>query len=255
MRNSESSPIESVDRALQLILLMRETGPVSVKAAAAHLQVAPSTAHRLLSALAFRGFSIQDRERRYRTGPVLAERSAEDFSIHVLRENARDALIKLHEAVGETVQLMVMRGGNIVFIDGIESQAALRVGMRVGDQMPAFVSAGGKVMLAQLSNAELEELYRGGLPAWPTGRITSLAMLKRSMTKIRRAEFGTNFEETEQGVIGLGVSINDAAGRPIAALTIAAPSIRFRREDMPAYVEALRTAAAAIQERLRMATP
>jgi IclR family transcriptional regulator, acetate operon repressor len=253
MSNPNASPVESVDRALQLILLMREDGSVSVKTAAEYLNVAPSTAHRLLSALAFRGFSVQDRERRYRTGPVLAERSAEAFSIHVLREQAREALMELHEAVGETVQLMVMRGGNIVFIDGVESKSALRVGMRVGDQMPAFVSAGGKAMLAQLSNAELEELYRSGLPAWPTSRITSLAMLKRSMTKIRRAEFATNFEETEQGVVGLGVSVNDAAGRPIAALTTATPSIRFRREDMQAYIEALRTAASAVEDRLREA--
>ncbi|WP_139007062.1 IclR family transcriptional regulator [Arthrobacter crystallopoietes] len=253
MRNVETSPVESVDRALLLILLMRSAGPISVKAAAEHLNVAPSTAHRLLSALTFRGFSVQDRERRYRAGPALSERGAESFSVHLLRVNARSALMALHEAVGETVQLMVLRGGSIVFIDGVESTSALRVGMRVGDQMPAFVSAGGKAMLAQLSNTELEELYRGGLPPWPTGRITSLALLKRNMTRIRRAEFATNFEETEQGVVGLGVSINDAAGKPIAALTTATPSIRFRREDMPAYIEALRTAAAAVEDRLRAA--
>ncbi|MGW6172211.1 IclR family transcriptional regulator [Arthrobacter sp. NPDC055138] len=253
MRNAEASPVESVDRALLLVLLMRSAGPVSVKAAAEHLNVAPSTAHRLLSALAFRGFAVQDRERRYRAGPVLSERSAETFSVQMLRENARPALLALHQAVGETVQLMVLRGGNIVFVDGVESQATLRVGMRVGDQMPAFVSAGGKAMLAQLSNVELEELYRGGLPSWPTGRIDSLATLKRNMTKIRRAEFGTNFEETEQGVIGLGVSINDAAGKPIAALTTATPSIRFKRDEMPDYVSALRAAAAAVEERLQKA--
>jgi IclR family transcriptional regulator, acetate operon repressor len=255
MRNPESSPVESVDRALQLLLLMRREGPVSVKTAAEHLDVAPSTAHRLLSALAFRDFAAQDRERRYRLGPALSERSAESFTVNMLRQHSRAALQTLHRYVGETVQLMVLRGGNIQFIDGIECELTLRVGMRVGDQMPAFVSAGGKAMLARLNNAELEELYRGGLPPWPTGRITSMAMLKRSMTKVRRAEFATNFEETEQGVIGLGVSINDLDGRPIAALTTATPSIRFRRTEMPDHVQALRTAASTIGEQLQLAAP
>lgn len=255
MPNAETSPVESVDRALVLLLMMREQGPVSVKTAAAHLDVAPSTAHRLLSALAFRGFASQDRERRYRLGPAFADKAVETFSINRLREYARRPLLELHNRLGETVQLMVLRGGNIQFIDGVESESTLRVGMRIGDQMPAFVSAGGKAILAQLSNAELEELYRGGIPAWPTSRISSLAMLKRSMTKVRRAEFATNFEETEQGVVGLGVSISAATGRPVAALTTATPSIRFRREDMATHVEALRKAAASIEEQLAQAAP
>lgn len=255
MRNLDASPVESVDRALLLILLMRRDEPLSVKAAAEHLDVAPSTAHRLLSALAFRGFCVQDHERRYRPGPALSGHAAEVFTVQVLRERARGALAALHAAVGETVQLMVLRGGNVQFIDGIESDSSLRVGMLLGAQMPAFVSAGGKAMLAQLSNEELDELYRDGLPPWPTGRITSLAMLKRSMTKVRRAEFGTNFEETEQGVVGLGVSVNDTADQPIAALTTATPSIRFRRADMPAYVDALRAAAATLGQQLRQDLP
>lgn len=152
--------------------------------------------------------------------------------------------------MGETVQLMVLRGGNIQFVDGIESGRTLRVGMRVGDTMPAFVSAGGKAMLARLTNTELEDLYRSGMPSWPTGRIANIASLKRSMTKVRRAEFGTNFEETEQGVVGLGVSVNDRDGRPIAALTTATPSVRFDRSAMPEHVEALRRAATAISSEL-----
>jgi DNA-binding IclR family transcriptional regulator len=255
MKNEGASPVESVDRALLLLELMRAEGAVSVKAAAEHLGVAASTAHRLLSALAFRGYAAQDRERRYRLGPALSQRSAEPFSLQVIRQNAREAMVDLQRTVGETVQLMVLRGGQIQFVDGIEPELSLRIAMRIGDTMPAFVSAGGKAMLAQLSNVELEELYRSGLPPWPTGRITSLAALKRSMSKVRRADFGTNFEETEQGVIGLGVSINDRDGRPVAALTTATPSIRFDRADMPKHVEALRAAASRIAQQLQQAVP
>ncbi|HJX76776.1 IclR family transcriptional regulator [Glutamicibacter sp.] len=247
---NKSSPVESVDRALLLLMRMRDQGPLSVKAAAEQLDVAPSTAHRLLSALTFRGFAAQDHDRQYRLGPALSDRSAEAFSTQLIRKHAHESLVELQETVGETVQLMVLRGGNIQFIDGIESKRTLRVGMRVGDKMPAFVSAGGKAMLARLTNTELEDLYRSGLPNWATGRITNMATLKRGMTRIRREGFGTNFEETEQGVIGMGVSINDAAGRPVAAITTATPSIRFERADMPAHLTALHRAAEGIATRL-----
>ncbi|GAB3250310.1 hypothetical protein GCM10027562_09790 [Arthrobacter pigmenti] len=147
--------------------------------------------------------------------------------------------MELQKTVEETVQLMVMRGGNIQFIDSSTASSRRRHcawGMRVGDKMPAFVSAGGKAMLARLANSELEDLYRTGLRPWPTGRIDTLATLKRNMTKVRRVDFATNFEETEQGVVGVGVSINDPDDRPVAALTTATPSIRFNRADMPDHV-------------------
>ena len=248
--DTKSSPVESVDRALLLLMQMRDHGSLSVKAAAEQLDVAPSTAHRLLSALAFRGFAAQDHDRQYRLGPALSERRAEAFSTQLIRKHAHEALVEMQQTVGETVQLMVLRGGNIQFIDGIESNRTLRVVRRVGDKMPAFVSAGGKAMLARLTNTELEDLYRTGLAKWPTARITSMATLKRSMTKIRREGFGTSFEETEQGVVGMGVSINDADGRPVAAITTATPSIRFERADMPTHLAALRRAAEDITTQL-----
>ena len=248
---NKSSPVESVDRALLLMLAMRDAGPLSVKAAAELLDVAPSTAHRLLTALAFRGFAAQGHDRTYRQGPELSGRTPQFLSTQQLRKHAQAALVRLQGTVGETVQVMVLNGGNIQFVDGVESTRNLRVGMRIGDMMPAFVSSGGKAMLARLTNAELEELYRSGLPPWPTSKTTTLAALKRSMTKIRRDGFGTSFEETEQGVVGLGVSINDPDGRPVAAVTTATPSIRFDRSAMPGHIEALQLAAAEIMEKLR----
>lgn len=248
MATTETAPIESVDRALQLILLLRESGPISVKAAAEHLGVAPSTAHRLLSALAFRGFVRQDKARQYRAGPVLVHHEDTTISLNRLRECSRQPLLHLHEKVAETVQLMILRGPNIQFIDGVEAESTLRVAMRFGDQMPAFASAGGKAILAELGNNALEQIYRRGLPAWPTSRITTMAQLKQDMATVRRNEFGTNFEETEQGVIGVGVAILDASGAPIAGLTTASPSVRFRRERLDLHVGALREAATEVAE-------
>ncbi|GAA1498792.1 IclR family transcriptional regulator [Paeniglutamicibacter kerguelensis] len=247
---NKTSPVESVDRALVLMMAMRDGGPLSVKAAAELLGVAPSTAHRLLNSLAYRGFAAQSHDRTYRQGPEFSGRSAQPVSTEQIRQVAQAAMQQLQAAAGETVQLMVMYGGHIQFIDGVESKRTLRIGKLVGNLMPAFVSAGGKAMLARMTNTQLEDLYRSGLLSWSTSKITTPSLLKRHMTKVRRDGFGASIEETEQGVMGLGVSINDPHGVPVAALTIATPSVRFDRSAVNANVEALHRAAATVTEAL-----
>jgi IclR family transcriptional regulator, acetate operon repressor len=243
------SPIESVDRALVLLNLLRSQGSVSVAEAAEHLGVAPSTAHRLLNALAFRGFARQNHLRRYLVGPAFSTTPLRSPVLAGLRDAARPALEHAHAQTGETVQLMVLRGGDILFLDGIESPRGLRVAMRRGDTMPAFTSAGGKALLSRLPNRELEEVYRAGVPDWPTAKIHSLATLKKRMTRIRHDGYATNLEETEQGVIGIGIAVVDSVGRPLAGLTTATPSIRFTRADIPRHVEVLRQAAEILERR------
>ena len=247
---ADGAPLQSVDRALQLTLLLREGRQLSVQEAAEVLGTAPSTAHRLLSALARRGFAAQDRDRRYVAGPVFVPQSAQ-VNTGVLRRLAYPVLQDLHERVGETVQVMVLKGPSILFIDGIENIGrSLRVGMRMGDEMPAYCSAGGKALLAEMTNQDVEHLYRGGLTPWPTARFTSLNALKRHLATVRRLGYGTNVEETERGVHGLGVSVHAPTGSRVAALTTALPSVRFRRQDVPRYVEALALAREALEKAL-----
>ena len=83
--------------------------------------------------------------------------------------------------------------------------------------MPAYCSAGGKAILAEFGNVEVEQIYRGGLTPWPTARIHTLPALKRQLAAVRKAGYAASLEETEQGVSGLGVCIRDATGKPVAA--------------------------------------
>jgi DNA-binding IclR family transcriptional regulator len=251
MQNIESpSKLESVDRALQLLIILRGGESISVKAAGERLGVAPSTAHRLLGALVARDFAIQDRERRYRAGPQLTPHGEANFSANQLRQVGRPALQKLYSDINDTVQLMILTGPHIRFIDGIESEEALHVKARMGDLMPAYCSAGGKAILAELGNIELEKIYRGGLTPWPTARIHAMPALKRQLATVRKAGYATNFEETEQGVSGLGVCIRDPSGKPIAAYTTAIPTARFQKSMVADHVQSLHEAAAMTEKGL-----
>jgi IclR family acetate operon transcriptional repressor len=247
----EPTVVESVDRALQLLVMLREGEPVSVKAASERLDVAPSTAYRLFATLTTRGFAVQDDDRRYRAGPELIARAVDQVSLDMLRRATRPVLQELHEEIGDTVQLMVLVGSNIQFIDGIESNSALRVAARMGDQMPAYCSAGGKAILAGLPWSEVQRRHQGGLPRWPSAKITSMQKLQEELAHTRTARYGINSDETELGVTGVGVTIHDRAGDPVAAFTTAIPTARFERKNLAHYVEVLTKAANAASERLQ----
>ena len=254
MRESAPSPVESIDRALRLLTLLQSGQALSVTDAAAELDVVPSTSSRILAALAHRDFALQGPDRRYRVGPAMLGHDAELVTVSMLRAAATQALSNLHRSHGETVQLMVLQGAYIKFIDGIESEAPLRVGVRNGDRMPAHCSAGGKALLASLPNTDVEAIYRSGFPTWPTARLTDIASLKRQLTTVRRRGYGLNHEETEQGVSGAGVAVLDVVGRPVAAITTAVPSTRFAQHDLAQITSALMQAKHEVETQLAAAT-
>jgi IclR family transcriptional regulator, acetate operon repressor len=234
MRNTPEGPAvnESVDRALVLLVHLRDNAPLSVTDAANHLGIAPSTAHRLLTTLVQRNFAEQTPDRKYVPGQELLSGGPEPVTVARLREIVRPAMVSVAQTLRETVQLVVLRGRNIEFVDGIEGENLLRVGCRFGVQIPAFTSAGGKALLAEMSDAEVEHLYANDFPRWSTSDITSTSKLLRELRETRRAGFGTNIEEAEQGIVGIGSVIHSSSGEAVGALTAAIPAPRFRSDKV-----------------------
>ncbi|MBB3085212.1 IclR family transcriptional regulator [Geodermatophilus sabuli] len=251
MRNEVPAPlpVTAVDRALRLLIMLRQQGALSVTAAAESLDVAPSTAHRLLSALCHRGFAVQDRERRYRPGPQIADPVAAPLSRAALTRVVRPALELLRQKTNETTHLAVLSGADVLFIDGVEGEHALRVGMRVGRRMPAFCSSTGKAMLASLPRVEVDQLHRTGLAPW-RGTTLSLAGLHRGLETVRKQGYALNQEESEQGVVAVGACLLDGAQRPLAGMSVSIPSSRYDRSALPGYVDALHDATSEAQKRL-----
>lgn len=243
MQNTVSYPIESVDNALRLILLLHERSRVGVAEAARHLGVAPSTAHRLLAMLRHRGFAVQDSRRGYRPGPVfgalgLTGRPAPDLATVV-----RPQLELLSRQLQETVHLVVLQGTAVRFLDGVEATHTLRVGSRAGMSLPAHLTSGGKVLLAQLPAAELAALYPRGLPASYGPAVTDLAQLRRQLTTARRLGYAVNKEESERGITGIAVCLRDPGGTVRGALAAGMPTARCPNPRIPEIAATLRAGA------------
>lgn len=236
-------PIESVDNALRLILLLHERSRVGVAEAARHLEVAPSTAHRLLAMLRHRGFAVQDSRRGYRPGPVFGTLGFTGRPAPDLVSVVRPQLELLSRRLRETVHLVVRQGTAARFLDGVEADQPLRVGNRAGMSMPAHVTSGGKILLAQLAPAELAALYRHGLPASYGPAVTELAQLRRHLTTARRLGYSVNREESERGITGVAVCLRDTAGAVRGALAVGMPTARCPNERIPEVAGVLRAGA------------
>jgi IclR family acetate operon transcriptional repressor len=234
--------IEAVDNALVLLQLLRDGGALRLKDAAAELGVAPSTAHRLLAMLVYRGFAVQDETRRYVPGPAMGVGPAGLSWTRLLRTIALPYMELLSGQLNETVNLMVRVGTKVRFLATVEGNNVLRVGDRQGTVMPANRTSGGKAMLAELEEPMLEQLFRShnaeiGGDTIPDGEYQAFL---RELETIRNNRFAANFEGTEDGVSALGIALHNRRGEVVGALSVATPATRFRSVFDAGLVPALR---------------
>ncbi|MCA2244738.1 IclR family transcriptional regulator [Mycobacterium sp. WUMAC-067] len=245
-------PIESVDNALKLLLLLGEQPQIRLSEATRYLGVASSTAHRLLAMLAYRGFVRQDPvSKAYLPGPSLTGVAFAIFGRIDIARSAAPIMRGLSEQLRETVHVGMLDGASVRFVAAVEGPAAVRVASRLGRAMPAHCTSTGKVMLAQLSAPELRAL----LPRERLERITphsigSRAELEAELSGIRERGYATNREESEEGVASVAVPIPTRAPGLRLALNAAAPQNRLDASRYPAVAAALVNAAKEIGEQL-----
>jgi IclR family acetate operon transcriptional repressor len=234
--------VSSVDNALRLLLMFQDHKQVRVSDAAAELGTALSTAHRLMSALARRGFVEQDSSTRaYVAGSVLTDIGLAVVQDMGIRVTMRPYMESLCRDVGETIQLMVLQRADIQFVGSVETSKALRVASRLGQTMPAHCSSGGKALLAELSPGELRRLYPSGrLQARTDRSITELSVLEAELARVRRRGYATADGEGEPDVAAVAVVLRDSLGTPRAALAASGPRSRVKGRAIPAIAESLR---------------
>lgn len=253
MRNEMPQyPIESVDNALKLLLLLGEQPQIRLSEATRYLGVASSTAHRLLAMLTYRGFVRQDPESKaYLPGPALTSVAFAIFGRIDIPRTAMPVMRGLSERLGESIHVGMLDGAAVRFVAAIEGPRAVRVASRLGRTMPAHCTSTGKVLLAGLPEAELRQLF----PHEELERITERSIDKRArleaeLSRIRRQGYATNREESEEGVASVAVQIPTRAPGLRLALNAAAPQQRLPASKYPSVAAALGEAAKEIGDQL-----
>ncbi|MEB3366605.1 IclR family transcriptional regulator [Saccharopolyspora mangrovi] len=244
MKQPPAYAITSVDHALRLATMLQLEGGLSVADAAERLGVARSTAHRLLAMLVYRDFAVQDDSKVYRAGPVLELASHSQSTVSRLRQVALPHLRSLVDKLGESVNLTVRTGRTARFIASVECQQALRVGSREGMVFPAHRISGGLLLLAELTDDELDSVYAGADAA----EAPELDALRRELAKVRRNGFVVNQGRSERGVVAIGVPVRSADGAVIAGVSVSMPSVRYDRQRLRPIVAVLSSVVSALEK-------
>jgi IclR family transcriptional regulator, acetate operon repressor len=244
--------IESVDNALLLLRMICERKEVRISEVAEHLGVAQSTAHRLLSMLLHHGFARQDEKRGgYRTGPQILEMGFAAIREMDVRQYARPILEEVSAKVHETVHLALAYGQDVFYVEGIESRHQLRVGLRVGNFVPANCIGLGKAILAGLPNEQFHRLFPSQeLRTLTENSVASRDELERQLEKIRKLGYASSRGESDEGVGSVAVAVLGQDGTARAAISVSAPLVRIKADTEALWIEALQSAAEKLSARL-----
>ncbi len=223
--------IESLSRGLALLSALPESPASLTLTELSHkLRYSKSTIQRLTYTLQKLGYLDRDAEtKKFRLGY-----KSQLFGLSVmrnldLRKMASPHLEKTSKEIGETVNLAILDGKEIVYVERIKTQQILNINLEVGSRLPAYSTSMGKAIMAFLPRPRLEALLRKmNLKPHTSNTITSIEGLKNELEKVRRCGFATNNEELANGLRSVAAPVRNSEGEVIAAVNIAVPSIRVQ---------------------------
>src|SRR2546421_7206659 len=200
--------VSAVENALRLLELYREREALGVSETARLLGVGRSTAHRLLTTLRAHGFVVQDGSRAYRVGPALHDLGAAIAESGVGRADWRPYMQALCDELGETVNLVALRGAEAIFVDSVETRRPLRVAGREGVALPAHAVSAGKALLAALPADAFHELYADeALTALTERTLRTRTALEAQLDVVRQRGYAVNIGESERGITAAACAI------------------------------------------------
>jgi IclR family transcriptional regulator, acetate operon repressor len=230
---------QAVSRAVSILKVFESanSGLTAVQIAA-KLNLNRSTVHRLLSVLEAEGliardttFNGESRNSAYRLGPTLVSLGGLALRQINLRAIALPQLRALAQKSGETVDLELLVGAEVMIIEEVQGEHMLRVGVgdNVGSRYPAHATSTGKLLLAGLSEAELKAALPTKLAALTPYTVTDKQLLRDQLAEVQRQGWALSWEELELGLAAIGAPITGRDGQIIAAVSISGPTARIDR--------------------------
>jgi IclR family acetate operon transcriptional repressor len=246
LRRTSYSPVRKAFAVLEL--LAREGKPMSAPDLGAELAMTRQTIHRTLNQLEELGMVQRDVEReRYEVAPALAGLGLQALGAVRAAKLRHAVLERLVMEVRETSNIGVLDGNEVVYIDRCECDWPLRVQLKPGSRLPAYCTAIGKLLLAQLSQRQLNQyLLAVPLERLTPTTLTSAHALGEALREIRAKGYSINNQEDSVGLLAIAVPIRDGTGAVRAGLSVHGPEIRLPRSRAVDLVPRLTETATAI---------
>ena len=223
-------------------------GPVALQELATASELPKPTVYRMLAMLEDAGLVTREPDgRRIAAGPRLV-RFALDVQLSEAVRAPRHAILKrLADHLGETVNLTMLDGSEVVYLDRVETEWPLRMTLQPGSHVPLHCTASGKLLLALLPAARRRRIVALlPLSRYTDNTITDAKSLDAELAAIRREGRSVDNEEYLAGLVCVAVPVNASDGRSVACVAVHAPVARMTLDRALAHVPALKRAADAL---------
>jgi IclR family KDG regulon transcriptional repressor len=245
--------IKSVEKAFHIIELMaQEKRFIGVTEISKKLNINKSTVHAILNTLIKKGYFEQEPETgKYKLGIAFAVIANSALDSIDIRNKAKPIIRKLSEQVNETVHMVILRQGRVVYIEKQESLQSMRIHTEIGKSQPCHCTGVGKVMLAWMDPEDRRKIVlEHGLAKKTVNTITDEKILQKHLEEIRQKGYAIDDEENEEGLRCVAAPIRDYSGKVIAAISIAGPTTRLTMDNMENMAELVVKAALEISKEL-----
>jgi IclR family KDG regulon transcriptional repressor len=204
-------------------------GEISLAALSKVLSIPHSTIHRILSSLIELGYAEQNQQNGYyRLGLKILSLSNVILEKLDLRKMGRSYLKELMQATGETANLVVLDGDEVVYIEKAESQASVRVFSLIGRRAPVHTTGAGKILLSEMAQPDIIDiLKRRGMPRLTSCSITTIPAFLDELISVRKQGYAFDNEECEIGARCIAAPVRNHLGRIIASMSISGPVTRM----------------------------
>jgi DNA-binding IclR family transcriptional regulator len=237
--------VDAVAKALDVLGCFNGSEGLSLNEISRRVGLNKSRTFRLLCTLRERGYIERNADGTlYRLGMKLFERAS---NLHRdLRDVARDFMLDLSHSFNETVNLGILDGGHVLYLDIVEASRPFRMGATVGCRMPAHQTSMGKALCAYMgANSPGSPLATavGGLSK------KGAQQFQHELELVQRRGYAIDDEENEPGVGCIGAPIFNALGIPIAAISVSGPVRRIVQHEK-SMAAAVVAACAGVSKRL-----
>jgi DNA-binding IclR family transcriptional regulator len=212
------------------------------------LQLPKQTVHRILKTLSAAQLVVHNLDGQgYECGPRVRQLGVSVLMHTGLAVARRAVLRKLGERLGETVNLTVLDGDQIVYLDRVETDSLLRMHLQPGSHVPLHCTSSGKLLLSMQPSAIRNRIIDAlPLRKMTEHTITDQVLLRQELANTRRRRIGINDQEFIQGMVSIAVPVMRDAYRAWGAVAVQAPLARYDIEGLLRHEPTMRESAEAI---------
>ncbi|WP_340109387.1 IclR family transcriptional regulator [Pikeienuella sp. HZG-20] len=251
VREKSVPTVRTVERALNLLFRVAESSqPLGLSEISEASGVDKSTALRLLRTL--ESFRLVDRNADTKyfslgSGAWQLSRSYQDD----LKALAHPHLLRLREATGETVILVVARGLERIVLHAVEATHELRVVPALNNVVPVYSGAAGRVFMAFMPEAERDRIIDAtGLRPVNERGMTDRASFVASLDAVRRDGSAVSIGDVTLGISAIAAPVFARTGGVVAAISLRGPEARMDEERLARLTPLVREGAHAISSEL-----